>query len=106
VPAGRLVAVGLAFQRADSPCSHPVEALSFYSGMEPFFNLDEVPGKVVGRRRPPSDTMSSSISRTPEDARAWAQALGGLRVRRGVYRFKTHDEADEWLWEKITKPSR
>jgi hypothetical protein len=25
-------------------------------------------------------------------------------VRRGVYRFRSHEEADEWLWRTIARP--
>jgi len=74
--------------------------------MDPFFNLEEVPGKTVGHRRPPADTLNPTISRSPEDSRAWAKALGGLRIPRGVYRFQTHEEADEWLWQRITRQER
>jgi hypothetical protein len=28
-----------------------------------------------------------------------------VRVPRGVHRFKTHQEADEWLWRKISCPT-
>ena len=30
--------------------------------------------------------------------------FGGLRVKRGVYRFQSHDEADAWLWQAMTRP--
>ena len=32
-------------------------------------------------------------------------ATGGVRVPRGVHRFKTHEEADQWLWRMITRPT-
>jgi hypothetical protein len=38
------------------------------------------------------------------DARAWKQALRGLPIPKGVYRFRTHEEADEWLWQMLTRP--
>ena len=68
--------------------------------MKPIANLKETPGKVVGRRGPPNGLVLSEAQRA-ENAVAWQRALGGLRVRRGVYRFRTHEEADAWLWEKI-----
>ena len=41
-----------------------------------------------------------------ESARAWAQALGGIPIPKGVYRFRTHEEADKWLWQMLTRPRR
>jgi len=38
------------------------------------------------------------------DAEAWRRVLGGLRVKRGVYRFRSHDDADAWLWQAMTRP--
>jgi hypothetical protein len=71
--------------------------------MEPIVNLEETPGKVVGRRRPPADGLAMTKAQRVADAVAWKRALGGLRIRRGVYRFRTHEEADAWLWEKMTQ---
>jgi hypothetical protein len=67
-------------------------------------NLDESPGKTVGRRRPPADPLTISKADSPADARAWQRAFGGLRIPKGVYRFRTHEEADAWLWKMITRP--
>jgi hypothetical protein len=58
--------------------------------------------KIVGRRHHPSDGLSLAAARTADDARAWKRALGLLPIRKGVYRFKTHEEADRWLWERLT----
>ena len=71
--------------------------------MEPIVNLEETPGKVVGHRRPPADGLAMSDAQSVADAVAWQRALGGLRVARGVYRFRTHEDADAWLWEKMTQ---
>ena len=74
--------------------------------MEPFVNLEETPGKTVGHRRPPKDGLAPSKAQRVEDAVAWQRAFGGLPVARGVYRFRTHEEADAWLWEKMTQIRR
>jgi hypothetical protein len=58
-------------------------------------------GRVVGRRRPPP--ALSSRTDTKEDAIAWRRAFPTPFVPRGVYRFRTHEEADEWLWKMITR---
>jgi len=55
-------------------------------------NLDATPGKVVGR----------IPERSPQEAVEWmvrqARALGRERLPypKGVFRFKTFEEADEW----------
>ena len=72
-------------------------------GMKPFVNLDEPAGKVVGRRRAPKASLVVAGAQRSEDARAWQRALGGLPIKRGVYRFRTHEEADAWLWNILTR---
>ena len=59
--------------------------------MEPIVNLEEEPGKVVGKIR----------QRTPAEAVEWMarqfRAMGlKLPYPKGVYRFKTFEEANEW----------
>lgn len=67
-------------------------------------NVEENIDRVVGRRTKAPDALSTKTSSTA-DSIAWRKALGGVRVPRGVYRFKTHEEADEWLWRMITRPT-
>jgi hypothetical protein len=71
---------------------------------QPCINLDEKIDRVVGRRTKMTDGLSL-IGSTKADSVAWRKAFGGVRVPRGVYRFKTHEEADEWLWRMITRPN-
>jgi hypothetical protein len=44
---------------------------------------------------------------TATDSRAkaakWRAAFPTPFVPRGVYRFTSHEEADEWLWRMITR---
>ena len=59
--------------------------------MEPIVNLEETPGKMVGKIK----------RRTPAEAVAWMvrqfHAMGlKLPYPKGVYRFKTFEEANEW----------
>ena len=72
----------------------------------PIVNLEETPGKVVGRRRPPAEELAITPAQTIKNARAWQQALHPLPIPRGVYRFDTHEEADEWLWQMLTRNNR
>jgi hypothetical protein len=59
--------------------------------MEPIVNLEEMPGKVVGKikRRTPAEALALLVGRF--------HAMGlKLPYPKGVYRFKTFAEADEW----------
>ena len=65
---------------------------------------EEAPVKVVGSRRPPADSLAPAPAQTIENACAWKQKLGALPIPKGLYRFRTHEEADEWLWQMLTRP--
>lgn len=69
--------------------------------MEPIINLDDPVGKVVGRRRVPNPLRVDG--RAIESAKAWRRAFGGVGVPKGVYRFRSHENADEWLWQTRMK---
>ena len=69
----------------------------------PFINVEEKIDRIVGRRTKTPDPLSITTDQK-KDAIAWRAALGGIRVPRGVYRFHTHEEADEWLWKMIARP--
>ena len=71
---------------------------------QPFINVEEPIDRFVGRRTKVPDTLSVASSRKA-DAVAWRRSFGGVRVARGVYRFRTHEEADEWLWRTIARPT-
>ncbi len=58
--------------------------------------------KTVGKRTNAPDGLSVQHSRI-EDSIAWRKAFGGVGIPKGVYRFKTHEEADAWLWKMITR---
>ena len=67
-------------------------------------NVQEDIPRVVGHRTKAPDGLSLKGSNQAAAA-AWRRAFGGVRVPRGVYRFHTHREADEWLWRKISRPT-
>jgi hypothetical protein len=67
-------------------------------------NVEEQFDRIVGKRTGTPDGLSTTTSHKAESI-AWRKAFGGVRVPRGVYRFKTHDEADQWLWRMIARPS-
>ncbi len=56
-----------------------------------------VPVKVVSRRGPGEDVLKDSaiLQRTLNRLR------GNALVPRGVYRFASHEEADEWMTRRI-----
>jgi len=70
---------------------------------QPFINAEEKIDRIVGRRTKTPDGLSLSGS-TKADSIARRKAFGGIRVPRGVYRFKTHEEADQWLTQMLTRP--
>ena len=56
--------------------------------------------RIVGRRKEPSGGVAA--------ARNLLKTLGDLRgnrpfLPRGVYRFKTHEEADAWRMKMLTR---
>jgi hypothetical protein len=69
----------------------------------PFVNVEEEIDRFVGRRMATPDALSTATSSKAESI-AWRKALGGTSVPRGVHRFKTLEEADEWLWRMIARP--
>lgn len=58
-------------------------------------NIDDPAGKAVGRRRPVNPLCSEaySIQRTKD----WQEALPVKFPPKGVFRFKTHEEANQWM---------
>jgi hypothetical protein len=70
---------------------------------QPLINVEEKIDRFVGRRTQTPDALSTATSNIA-DSIAWRKAFGGLRVPRGVHRFKTHEEADQWLWRMMTRP--
>ena len=67
----------------------------------PVFNVEETIGKTVGKRKPASNPLSMRIHH--KRAGGSRHVLPVLGVPRGVYRFKTHEEADEWMIKMLAK---
>jgi hypothetical protein len=70
--------------------------------MKPVVNIQEGIGKIVGQRTPRKNTLAP-VPGEIEDVKAWRAAFPTLFVPRGVYRFRSHEEADEWLWKMLTR---
>ncbi len=62
----------------------------------PVIDLEETIVKTVGRRVPPRDPLSVAHS-NKSSAVAWRRALPYRLAPKGVYRFKSHEEAHEWM---------
>ena len=58
-------------------------------------------GKTVGRRRPVSALQVSPAD--IEASRQWRRAGFGIHVPKGVHKFRSHEEADEWLMKHLTR---
>jgi len=82
----------------------PTPVYSDNAVKQPLINVEENIDRWVGRRAKTPDALSTATS-NKADSIAWRKALGGVRVPRGVHRFKTHEEADQWLWRMIARPT-
>ena len=71
---------------------------------QPFINVEEKIDRFVGRRAKAPDALSTATINKANSI-AWRKAFGGIRAPRGVHRFKTHEEADEWLWRMMARPT-
>ena len=72
--------------------------------MDAAINIEENIGKPVGRRTAPNPLEFSATQIA--EAEQWRSALGGVGVRKGVYRFKTHEEANaSWISEVLRSKS-
>jgi len=69
--------------------------------MLPVINMEEMIGKTVGRRL--SVAPLRVLPSETESNKQWRDAGCGVRARRGVYRFKSHEEADQWLMDHLTR---
>jgi hypothetical protein len=61
----------------------------------PVINVEETIGKTVGKRKPGSAAERSR--RIQETARDIYLTRGFSVYPKGVYRFNSHEEADEWM---------
>jgi hypothetical protein len=62
----------------------------------PFINAEEKIDKIVGRRTGTPDHWKSGMQ-LQSLAVDLHRSLGHRWARKGVYRFETHEEADEWM---------
>jgi hypothetical protein len=70
--------------------------------VEGIINLEDQPGKTVGRRTAPADSFKAGMD-LQQTAVDLGKSLGQGLVPRGVYRFRSHQEADEWMMNMISR---
>ena len=61
----------------------------------PVINVEETIGKTVGRRKPIS--VGEQARRIQDKGKRIYRASGFRVCTKGVYRFHSHEEADEWM---------
>jgi len=71
-------------------------AYSYVVVEKPFINVGEKIDKVVGRRTKTPDAFESGM-KLQSLAVELHRSLKQRWAPKGVYRFKTHEEADEWM---------
>ena len=75
--------------------SRSTPALSFRQLKQPFINIEEKIDKIVGRRTRTPDAFKTGM-KLQTLAVELHRSLGHRWARKGVYRFKTHEEAHRW----------
>jgi hypothetical protein len=70
--------------------------------MAPPVNLEERIGKTVGRRRLPRDSFEYGMQLQKTGAEL-SRTFCVMRIPKGVYRFRSHEEADAWMMRHLTK---
>jgi hypothetical protein len=73
--------------------------------VEPITNIEEFPGKTVGRRRPPRDSFAAGMG-LQKSAVAFFKVMKRGICPRGVFRFRTFEEADEWMLKMMARPRK
>ena len=67
----------------------------------PIINIEEKINRVVGMQSETPNRLST-IGDTSQSG-VGQNGPRRFRVRRGVYRFKTHEEADAWMTEMLAR---
>ncbi|MEO6741328.1 MAG: hypothetical protein ABIP20_13840 [Chthoniobacteraceae bacterium] len=70
--------------------------------MKPAINYEEKIGKTVGRRTAPKDMFAYGMALQKNGA-ALAKGLRLRGVPKGVFRFRSHEEADAWLMKHLVQ---
>jgi hypothetical protein len=71
---------------------------------QPFVNVEEKIDRFVGRRTKTSDGLRAGMQ-LQETAAQLHKAFKHRWMPKGVYRFKTHEEADAWMTKMLARSS-
>jgi hypothetical protein len=69
---------------------------------EPFWNYEEKVDRSVGRRTKTPDSLKAGMQ-LQAAALEFHRAFKHCWAAKGVYRFKTHEEADQWMMKMLAK---
>ena len=72
---------------------------------QPFVNLDEKIDRFVGRRSKMPDSLEAGMQ-LQAAAVEFHRAFKHRWAAKGVYRFKTHEEADQWMMKMLARADR
>lgn len=70
--------------------------------MKPAINYEEKIGRTVGRRAMPADVFAYGMALQKTGVQL-AKTFGLRGVPRGVFRFRSHEEADAWWTKHLTR---
>jgi hypothetical protein len=84
----------------------PVDVAAYvFNVMEPPSDNGEEKVDRVASPDPGTPDAVSEAAKNKSDTIARNKVSGGIGVPRGVYRFKTHEEADAWMTEMLARHS-
>jgi len=69
---------------------------------QPIVNVGEKIDRIVGCRTPMPDSWQAGMQ-LQETASQLHQSFKHCWMPKGVYRFKTHEEADEWMTKMLAR---
>ena len=76
--------------------------LGYAAPVEPIINLEDRPGKTVGRRKPPRDSFAAAMALQGTLVEVGKSQRRGI-CPRGVFRFHTFEEADTWTLKMLAR---
>ena len=83
-------------------CIGRCDGLSSTAVEKPIVNVGEKIDRFVGRRAAMPDSLQAGMQ-LQETAAQLHQSLKHRWMPKGVYRFKTHEEADEWMTKMLAR---
>ena len=71
---------------------------------QPFVNIEERIDRFVGRRAAAPDSLRTGMQ-LQETSAQLHRSFHHHWMPKGVYRFKTHEEADQWMIQMLARSS-